>query len=74
MNPDEGEYFEASFRELLHFALISQVDKWEKGYRIDTYIRPKRLSSREKEILRHSLKSITHMQELIAGEFGELVI
>ena len=74
VHPDEGEYFEASFRELLYFALKGQVEKHQKGHRIDTYIKPRRLSPREKEILRHSLRSITHLQGLIAGEFGEMVI
>lgn len=74
IHPDEGEYFEASLRELIRFALTGQVEKYSKGLHIDTYINPGDLSPREKEILRHSFKSVSLLQDLTAGEFGELVI
>jgi len=74
VHPDEGEYFEASFRELMRFALSSQVEKHIMGQKIDTYINPRGLSPREKEILRHSFRSVSLLQDLTAGKFGELVI
>lgn len=74
IHPDEGEYFEASLRELLHFALASQVEKHLKGMAIDTYINPRELSPRDRETLKHSFKSVSLLQDLTAAEFGELVI
>jgi CBS domain-containing protein len=72
IHPDEGEYFEASLKELIRFALNGQVEKHMKGREINTYINPKRLSPREKNILRHSFKSVSLLQDLTAAEFGEL--
>jgi signal-transduction protein with cAMP-binding, CBS, and nucleotidyltransferase domain len=59
---------------LLHYALQSQISKAMKGEKLDTYINPKILSPRDKEILRHALKAVSTLQDLVAAEFGELVI
>ena len=69
-----GEYFEGAYRFLLHFALNAQVEKAVEDGHIDTYLNPSSLSSREKEMLRHAYKAVASLQELIASEFGELVI
>ena len=74
LNPDDGEYFEGAFRFLLHFALDSQVEKAMEDEEIDTYVNPSLLSPRKREMLRHSYKAVTKLKELIASEFGELVI
>jgi CBS domain-containing protein len=74
INPDDAEYFEGAYRFLLHFALDAQVEKAVAEGHIDTYLNPNRLSSREKEMLRHAYKAVASLQELIASEFGELVI
>ncbi len=74
MHPDDGEYYEAAFKSLLHFALSAEVEKAIAGMEPDTYIRPSRLSPREKELLRHAYKAVSSLQNLVALEFGELVI
>jgi CBS domain-containing protein len=74
VNPEDGEYFEGAYRFLLHFALNAQVEKAVEDGHIDTYLDPSSLSSREKEMLRHAYKAVASLQELIASEFGELVI
>jgi CBS domain-containing protein len=74
INPDDGEYFEGAYRFLLHFALNAQVEKAVEEGEIDTYVNPSHLSSREKEMLRHAYKAATSLQDLIATEFGELVL
>jgi len=74
IHPDEGEYFETSLKELIHFALSSQVEKHMRGLPIDTYIRPGDLSPMEREILRHSFRSVSLLQDMTASEFGELII
>ncbi len=74
IHPDDGEYFEASYRLLLHFALSAQVDKHLAGKEINTYMDPDKLSPREKDVLRRAFKSTTMLKDFIASEFGELVI
>jgi CBS domain-containing protein len=74
LNADDGEYFEGAFRFLLHFALDSQVEEAMRNEEIDTYVNPSLMSSRNREMLRHAYKAVTKLQELIAIEFGELII
>jgi CBS domain-containing protein len=74
IHPDDGEYFEASYRLLLHIALNAQVESHLEGRPINTYIDPKRLSPRERDVLRRSFKSVTMLKDFIAGELGELVL
>jgi len=71
---DDGEYFEGAYRFLLHFALDSQVTKAMEDEKIDTYVNPRRLSSRNQEMLRHAYKAVSTLQDVIASEFGQLVI
>ncbi len=74
IHPDDGEYFEASYRLLLHFALSTQVGKHLDGKEIDTYLDPDKLSPREKDVLRRAFKSTTMLKDFLATEFGDLVI
>ncbi|MDH3744984.1 MAG: DUF294 nucleotidyltransferase-like domain-containing protein [Acidobacteriota bacterium] len=74
LNADDGEYFEGAFRFLLHFALDSQVEEAMENEKIDTYINPSLMSSRNREMLRHAYKAVSKLQDLIATEFGELVL
>ncbi len=74
IHANDGEYFEAAYQALLHYALKSQVSKASRGEKLDTYIDPKILSPRDKEILRDAFKAVSSLQELVASEFGELVI
>ncbi len=74
IHPDDGEYFEASYRLLLHFALSAQVDKHVAGKEINTYMNPNKLSPREKDVLKRAFKSTTMLKGFLASEFGELII
>ena len=74
LHPDDGEYFEGAFRFLLHFALDSQVEKAMEDEEIDSYVNPSLLSPRKRQMLRHAYKAVSMLQDLIASEFGELVI
>ncbi len=74
LHADDGEYFEGAFRFLLHFALDAQVEKAMEDEEIDTWVNPNLLSPRKREMLRHAYKAVSKLQDLIAGEFGELVI
>jgi len=74
IHPDDGEYFEAAYKSLIHFALTSEVEKSLAGEKPDTFIDPGALSAREKELLRHAYKAVSALQDLVASEFGELVI
>jgi CBS domain-containing protein len=74
LHSDDGEYFEGAFRFLLHFALDSQVEKAMEHEEIDTYVNPNMMSPRKREMLRHAYKAVSRLQDVIASEFGELVI
>jgi CBS domain-containing protein len=74
INANDGEYFEVAYQVLLHYALKSQVSKASRGEKIDTYIDPRILSTRDKEMLRDAFKAVSTLQDLVASEFGELVI
>ena len=74
IHKNDGEYFESAYQVLLHYALKSQVFKASRGEKIDTYIDPKILSPRDKENLRDAFKAVSALQDLVASEFGELVI
>ena len=74
INSEDGEYFEGAYRFLLHFALNAQVEKGVEEGSINTWLNPSHLSSREKEMLRHAYKAVASLQDLIATEFGELVL
>jgi len=74
IHTNDGEYFESAYEVLLHYALRSQVSKARRGEKIDTYIDPRILSPRDKEILRHAFKAVSTLQDLVASEFGQLVI
>ena len=74
IHSNDGEYFESAYQVLLHYALKSQVSKALSGEKLDTYIDPKRLSPRDKETLRHAFKAVSTLQDLVASEFGQLII
>jgi CBS domain-containing protein len=74
IHPNDGEYFESAYQVLLHYALRSQVSKARRGEPLDTYIDPRILSPRDKESLRHAFKAVSTLQDLVASEFGQLVI
>jgi CBS domain-containing protein len=74
IHSNDGEYFESAYQVLLHYALKAQVSKVSRGDNLDTYIDPKMLSPRDKETLRHALKAVSTLQDIVASEFGQLVI
>lgn len=74
VHADDGEYFEAAYLFLLHLALETQVEKMLAGQPVDTYLNPNQLSRRDRETLRHAYKAVSALQDLVATEFGELVL
>jgi CBS domain-containing protein len=74
IHSNDGEYFESAYQVLLHYALKSQISKANRGEKIDTYIDPTILSPRDKETLKHAFKAVSTLQDLVASEFGQLII
>ena len=74
IHPDDGEYLQAAYHFFLHLALKSQLAKVDQGEPVDSFVAPEKLSRREKEILRHAFKVVSNLQEMVAVEFGDLVI
>jgi len=74
IHPDDGEYFESAYYLLLYFILRNQLEKAFTGKEITTYITPSKLSSYDRESLKHAFKAVSSLQELVASEFGEIVL
>jgi len=74
INPDDSEYFESAYRVILHHTLMAQADNFLKKGSSDYYLNPRELSARSQEILKHSFKAISRLQELVGSEFGELIL
>ncbi|MCF6289708.1 MAG: DUF294 nucleotidyltransferase-like domain-containing protein [Desulfobacterales bacterium] len=74
IHADDAEYFESAYHVLLHLTLSTQIDKLRDGLPLDCFIDPKLISRRDREILKDAFKAIGSLQELVATEFGELVL
>ncbi len=74
LHRDDGVFFESAYQILLHYVLKVQVKRALAGRQIDTYIKPEELTHYEQGVLKNAFRAITALQELIASEFGELVL
>ncbi|MDX1765030.1 MAG: putative nucleotidyltransferase substrate binding domain-containing protein [bacterium] len=71
---DDSEYFENAYRVILYQTLKAQVDNYLMRGSNDYYLDPSELSARHQELLKQSFKAIARLQELVASEFGELIL
>jgi CBS domain-containing protein len=71
---DDSEYFENAYRVILYHTLQAQVDNYLEHDSSDYYLAPGKLSHRGQEILKEAFKAISKLQEIVASEFGELVL
>ncbi len=71
---DDSEYFENAYRVILYHTLQAQVDNYLDHFASDYYLAPNKLSHRGQEILKEAFKAISKLQEIVSGEFGELVL
>ncbi len=71
---DDGDYFKSAYHLLLHLALDAQIEKASAGKEVNNFITPRQLTKQDRETLRHAFKAVSALQDLIASEFGELVI
>jgi CBS domain-containing protein len=71
---DDSEYFENAYRVILYHTLQAQVDNYLDHFSSDYYLAPAKLSHRGQEILKEAFKAISKLQEIVASEFGELIL
>jgi len=71
---DDSEYFENAYRVILYHTLQAQVDNYLEKFSSDYYLAPGKLSHRSQEILKEAFKAISKLQEIVSGEFGELIL
>jgi len=71
---DDSEYFENSYRVILHHTLMAQVDNYLTKGSADYYLNPYELSDRSQENLKQAFKAISVLQDIVRSEFGELVL
>ncbi|RMG04555.1 MAG: CBS domain-containing protein [Nitrospirae bacterium] len=74
IHKDDGEYFESAYQLLLYHALRAEINDLLSGGEGRAYLDPDDLSSHEREMLRHAFKAVSSLQDLVATEFGELVL
>jgi len=67
INRDDGEMFEVSFRFLLHFALLAQLENEGKG---EPIVFPAKISKRDRRLLREACRTIATMEGLVGMELG----
>lgn len=74
INADDGENYEAAYHILLHYTIKAQAEKAVAGKEPDTFINPKKLTSRERMMLKLALGAVSGLQDLVASEFGQLAV
>ncbi len=74
IHKDDSEYFENAYRVILHHTLSAQVDNYLKDGSNNYFLSPYTLSHMHQEMLKEAFKAITKLQELVAGEFGQLIL
>jgi CBS domain-containing protein len=60
----------AAYEELLDLLLSHQIAQRRSGTRLDKFIGPEALSSRERDALRTSLRAVKRLQDQLQGRFG----
>ena len=74
MHTDDGENYEAAYQILLNFAIKAQVEKAVDGQKPDTFLNPKKLTARERTMLKIAFGAVSSLQDLVEAEFGRLAI
>lgn len=74
IQPDDSEFFKNAYSVILYHTLSAQVDNYLEKSTNDYYLAPARLSHRNQEILKQAFKAISDLQDIVAGEFGELIL
>jgi CBS domain-containing protein len=71
---DDSEYFENAYRVILYHTLKAQVDNYLTKGTDDYYLAPYELSHMSQEMLKEAFKAISKLQDIVASEFGELIL
>lgn len=73
LEDDEYDYLEGAFRTISQILLRQQIKDYKAGNKVSSYIDPKDLTERERDILTDSLKAIHNLRERMRNEFtGEI--
>lgn len=70
-NKHDFDFFKNAFRFLSDILLRNQVIRAKQGKKIQNFIDPSKLLSREKQVLKMYLKKIKDLKEKARGDFGE---
>jgi CBS domain-containing protein len=71
---DDSEYFENAYRVILYQTLRAQVDNYLLEGTQDYYLNPHELSERHQALLKEAFKAVSDLQDIVATEFGELIL
>ncbi len=73
LEDDEYDYLEGAFRTVCTILLRQQIKDYKAGKQVSSYVNPKMLTRRERDILTNSLKAIHDLRERMRSEFtGEI--
>lgn len=69
MSPEDGEYFDAAYRNLMSLRLRENIKKIKEGRKADNYINPYKLNKLEQGMLKDAFQAISRLQKLTSASF-----
>jgi CBS domain-containing protein len=70
---DDAEYFENAYRVILYHTLHAQTDNYLSKKEESYYLKPRELSSQNRQILKQAFKAVTRLKDVVASDMGELM-
>ena len=74
ISAQDAEYAEHAFHILVHYALQTQVQYWQKGEPISYWLDPYELSAHDRDMLRYAFQAVKRLKELVESAFGYLIL
>ncbi len=74
ISAQDAEYAEHAFHILVHYALQTQVQHWQKGEPISYWLNPQELSAHDRDMLRYAFQAIKRLKDLVESAFGYLIL
>ena len=74
ISAQDAEYAEHAFHILVHYALQTQVQHWQKGEPISYWLNPQELSAHDRDMLRYAFQAVKRLKDLVESAFGYLIL
>jgi CBS domain-containing protein len=73
IHSDDAEYFENAYRVILYHTLKAQTDNYLNNKEESYYLKPRDLSSQNRQILKQAFKAVARLKDVVASDMGELM-